>query len=197
MKAFTAVILSALVLHGCSKLPRPEFTYSPETNPEAGDTIRFTNESRYADAYHWVFGDGGDSYDSDPVHIYKGAGIYEVELNTSNDDGSQMTSQTLTINEPTILGFVVYDSSETILFPGADIWLYDNEADRDSLVSPLFSGITDSNGVLEFRNLEAVIYHVWISKELPGGFWSFRGHTNKLVLNKVNYYSVACGWSEE
>jgi PKD repeat protein len=197
MKALPAIALSALAICSCSKLPRPGFTFSPEENPESGDTIRFINTSKNAVTYQWDFGDGGLSYEAEPSHIFEEAGVFEVVLSASNDQGSQPFSQSITIHEPTILGFMVYDSTETLPIPGAEIRVYETEADRDCLCQTPWTGVTDSSGTMEFRNLEPVIYHVWVSKEVPGGFWTFRGYTFQLKQNKVNYYRVPCSWSED
>jgi PKD repeat protein len=197
MKTLPAIALSALALCSCSKLPKPGFTFSPEENPESGDTIRFINTSRNADAYQWDFGDGNFSLEQEPSHIYEDAGVFEVILDASNDQGSQTISQSITIHEPTILGFLIFDSTETIPIPGAEVRVYEREADRDSLCRTPWAGITDSSGSMEFMNLEPIIYHVWVSKEVPGGFWTFRGYTFKLKQNKVNYYRVPCTWSED
>ena len=192
----STVIMVSLTLLSCSKLPKPEFSYFPEDNPEAGDTISFMNESRRADAFQWDFGDGGTSTLRNPSYSYGTAGNFDVTLNATNDAGSNLVTEPITIHEPTVLGFVVYDSTMTQLLPGAHIWVYDNEADRDSLVPPPYSGFTDSEGKAEFRNLEPIVYHVWVSSMEPGGFWTYKGYTFALKQNKVNYYTVPCQWSD-
>lgn len=197
MKSIPFLILPFLILFSCSKLPKPDFAYSPEDNPESGDTIRFKNYSKHADSYEWDFGDGGASLDVSPAYVYENAGIFEVTLNAINDAGSNLFVLPITIFEPTVLGFTVHDSSLTQVLTGAEVRVYDNETDRDSLVSPLYSGVTGVEGKVVFNNLEPIIYHVWVSKEMPGGFWIFKGFTNPLTQNKVNNYTVKCIWSED
>ena len=189
------LIMVSLVLVSCSKMPKPEFSYFPEHNPEAGDTISFMNESRNADRYEWDFGDGGISSGVSPLYVFSTAGNFDITLKAISQAGDNTIIQPITINEPTILAFEVYDSSRTRLLSGADIWVYDNEADRDSLIQPPYSAVTDSLGTAVFRNLEPIVYHVWVSKEEPGGFWTFKGFTYGLEQNKVNYYTVPCTWS--
>jgi PKD repeat protein len=191
----STVIMVSLTLLSCSKLPKPEFSYFPEDNPEAGDSISFTNKSRRADAFLWEFGDGETSTNMSPLHVFQTAGNFDVTLNATNDAGDNLVTQPITINEPTVLGFVVYDSTMTQLLPGANIWVYDNETDRDSLIPPSYSGFTDSEGKADFWNLEPIVYHVWISRTSPGGFWTYKGYTFALKQNKVNYYTVPCTWS--
>ncbi|MDX2249861.1 MAG: gliding motility-associated C-terminal domain-containing protein [Bacteroidia bacterium] len=42
--------------------------------------VRFTNLSQGAVAYHWEFGDGGESDEENPTHIYRREGVYTVML---------------------------------------------------------------------------------------------------------------------
>ncbi len=42
--------------------------------------VSFTNSATNADSYHWTFGDGNSSFQSDPVHLYNQAGVYDVTL---------------------------------------------------------------------------------------------------------------------
>ncbi|MEZ4773458.1 MAG: gliding motility-associated C-terminal domain-containing protein [Bacteroidia bacterium] len=42
--------------------------------------VRFTNLSQGAIAYHWEFGDGGESDEENPTHTYRKEGIYTVML---------------------------------------------------------------------------------------------------------------------
>jgi len=195
MKSLTTLMLAAILVQACSKAPRPDFSFTPEINPEAGDTIQFINQTRSGDAFHWQFGDGEDSYDTDPWHVYRQAGIYKVEINASNETGSQMTSQTIMINESTILTFLVNDSSGSILLPGAEVRVYDHPADRDNLLVTPYTGITGVEASVSFYNMEPVIYHVWVSLPEQDGYWVFRGQTQPLDQNKLNYYSVSCAWS--
>ncbi len=79
-----------------------------------------------------------------PFYIYKHAGIFEVTLNAVNDAGENLAVEPITINEPTILIFAVFDSTLTESLPGATMWVYDNESDRDNLNPPLYEGLTDN-----------------------------------------------------
>jgi PKD repeat protein len=194
-KPASMIILVLVAMLSCSKLPKPDFTYFPVENPESGDTIWFINASKNADAYQWDFGDGGVSSEMDPAYVYSEAGIFEVQLNAVNEAGTETESQSITIYEPTILEFIVYDSSQTARLAGTTVWVYDNAADRDSLYTPLYSGIADTAGTVSFRNVEPLVYHVWVSLKVSGGAWTFRGFTNPLKQNKVNNYIVPCTWS--
>ncbi len=183
------------VTAGCHKLPAPDFSIEPSRNPEAGDTIRFVNESKHARTYLWEFGDGTSSTRESPLHIFGAAGIYAIRLTASSNTGSDFISRPVTINEPTILSFITYDSARENLLTEVEILVYTNESDRDRGSDPLVSGITDSLGVAEFMNLEAEVYHVSCSKAVQGGSWRYKGYTSRLELNAVNRYVVPMQWS--
>jgi PKD repeat protein len=194
MRTSLFILLGSMSLVSCNGFPKPEFSWFPEQNPEAGDSIQFINESKRADSYRWEFGDGGISSSTNPVYIYRSAGIFDVSLSADNDAGSSMIVRPITIHEPTILGFNVMDSAEIHPLVHAQVWVYDNKEARDSMYTPLYKGITDSIGKVEFRNVEPITYHVWVWLEEEGGSWQYKGYTYVLQRNKVNYYTVPCVW---
>jgi PKD repeat protein len=183
-----------LVAVSCNKLPEPNFSYTPADNPEAGDTIFFTNSTANATSFKWEFGDGISSVQGNPTHIYDQAGIYEVILTAKNDAGEMVASQSLTINEPTVLAFIVYDSIKSTVLQNADVLLYDNESDYENFEDPLLSTFTDPEGVALFNNLEPVKYYIYIIREQQDGFWFAAGATQELAQNEVNIYEVECIW---
>jgi PKD repeat protein len=185
------------LLFSCERLPKPRFSYSPERNVESGDTIRFINESSRASSYEWEFGDGGTSSKDHPTYVYQEAGIWEIKLTAYNESGKDYITEPITIYEPTILGFIVYDSTGSNLLEGTTIWVYDNETDRDNLLAPIFAGITDNKGVVEFMNVEPIIYHIWASREETDGSWTYRGYTDRLVRNELNFFTFSCNWSSD
>lgn len=56
-------------------------------NPQIhiGDTISFSNCSENSVSYHWDFGDGLNSSDKEPTHIYNKIGVYDIMLIASNN----------------------------------------------------------------------------------------------------------------
>jgi PKD repeat protein len=63
-------------------LPISGFSYSgiqKTTKP-----IQFTNSSQNADTYYWDFGDGTNSSDVNPSHVYSQIGSYQVTLTASH-----------------------------------------------------------------------------------------------------------------
>lgn len=49
-----------------------------------GLSSSFQNNSNFADAYNWDFGDGSTSTQVNPTHVYASAGAYQVVLRSSN-----------------------------------------------------------------------------------------------------------------
>jgi PKD repeat protein len=50
-------------------------------------TVRFENLSRNAKSFQWAFGDGTESPEEAPVHVYEKPGLYAVRLTATNDVG--------------------------------------------------------------------------------------------------------------
>lgn len=167
-------VLILIVLISCSKVPVPEFSFSPEVNPEAGDTIRFSNASTDADSYEWDFGDGSGSEEEEPFHVFADPGNYEVVLKASNDKKSEETNQWIQINDPTVLDIqIVGLADDTAILAGAEVWIYDNEQDANNFldVPPRYADITDSEGIVIFYNLEPITYFVIVVKLEEEGYW--------------------------
>ncbi len=181
----------------CHKLPSPAFSVDPAWNPEAGDTLVFLNESRHARTYLWEFGDGKFSSRESPVHIFEEAGIFQIKLTASSGSGSDFISRPLTVNEPTVLGFITYDSTRQQILEGTGVWVFDNETDRDRWENACYFGQTGGDGMVEFRNLEAEVYYVRTYKPADSGAWVYRGSTSRLKLNTVNLFLVPGQWSGE
>ncbi len=45
-----------------------------------GEKVEFTNSSIGADQFLWDFGDGNESFEQEPVHVYADSGIYNITL---------------------------------------------------------------------------------------------------------------------
>jgi len=189
-----ALAVPLLMLFSCKKLPETDFSYTPEENPEAGDIILFENLTPEASNFLWDFGDGSASNNENPSHNFVEAGNYEVKLTASNDDGEQSKKRNITINDPTILAFLIVDSSETNPLEGADLWIFDNETDWTDFSEPMLVGYADSSGMVEFSNLESMVYYIWAMRNEADGFWISGGSTPVLTLNAVNAFYLPCVW---
>jgi hypothetical protein len=184
--------LGVCLIFACERLPNPKFSYLPRENTEAGDSIWFTNLSRSGDQFSWNFGDGNSSVEEDPSHLYTLPGAYEVILTARNDAGEESFSQLISVKDPTVLGFIVSDSSGTVRLKNAEVWVYADSEDMDKLYNPHFHGITDKLGAIYFHNAEPRTYHIQIIQEDERGQWAYRGFTSALHQNKVNLFTVAC-----
>ncbi len=191
-KPLSILTLGTLLLFAssCNKVPETDFTYSPTDNLEAADTIHFQNTSVDGSSFSWTFGDGGFSSVENPSYIFDAAGTYDVKLTATNDAGEQAKVKSLTITEPTNMSFTIYDSTRVNLLVGAEVWLYDNQADWDNITEPMFSMLTDAEGTAVFTNMEAMVYYIWVLKEAPGGLWVAGGETSPIVQNETNLFNI-------
>ncbi|MEM1320161.1 MAG: PKD domain-containing protein [Bacteroidota bacterium] len=75
------------------------------TTQLSGANADFTNTSTNATSFSWDFGDGNGSTDVNPSHTYAGDGTYTVVLTATNECGSMMSTQMITIITPPTGGF--------------------------------------------------------------------------------------------
>lgn len=78
-----------------SILLSPDFSFS--SPDKVGEQIQFSNLSLNSDKYNWDFGDGLNSIDKDPIHVYKKPGKYLVTLNAEGEGGSSSTSRSINV----------------------------------------------------------------------------------------------------
>lgn len=119
MRKYTStIILVAFIIFlaiSCKKHPPiASFTFNSST-VEIGDTVYFVNTSQDAVNFNWDFGDGDQSTEENPSHIYEQTGIYTVTLTATNADGSDETSRSLSILPPS--GNVI---QTTVYSPGLE-----------------------------------------------------------------------------
>ena len=63
--------------------PKPEanFTYTPETITDLNPVVNFYDESSlFTQSWSWIFGDGANSTDQNPIHSFPDTGTYFVTL---------------------------------------------------------------------------------------------------------------------
>lgn len=68
-----------------------QFFFEP-SQPCAGATIQFSNQSLNYNTVHWNFGDGHTSQEDSPVYTYPASGIYTVELIAASESASDTTA---------------------------------------------------------------------------------------------------------
>ena len=194
---FFAAGIVILMFSACQKnLPTASFTHSSDSYEE-GDTINFTSTSTNANNFEWNFGDASTSTVENPWHIYNATGSYNVKLKVTNDDGSDETSSSVTIKDPTILAFEVVKSGTEETVPSCGILVFDNLTDFQNIDNPIAVGYTDNDGYIEFYHAKAIVYYLYAYKEETGGSWMFGGNTNTVVLNQLNLYTVPVEWYPE
>jgi PKD repeat protein len=184
------LILLAFILQSCDKGPTAAFSYQPADNPEAGETINFINESIDATDYQWDFGNGKTSEEDSTGTIFDEKGSYTVSLLAFNEAGSDSISEIIQINDPTIMGFFVFEPDSVTPLADCNIWVYDNEEEWDEMVEPQFNKFTDEEGFADFKNLESIPYYLIMFKETDEGLYITGGYTEALELNTGNYYAV-------
>ena len=185
------VFVASILIHSCDRGPTAAFRIEPTVNPEAGDSIFFINESIDALSYEWDFGNGKFSEEVAPVIFFDEAGTYKILLNAVNGAGEDTLSQVLSINEPTIMGFRVFEPDSLTPLVDCNIWVYDNQADWYEYSEPQFIELTDMDGIAIFKNLEDIEYFITIYKETSEGLFIVEGKTNALELNANNLFAVA------
>lgn len=62
-------------------------------------TLTFTNTSEYEDGLFWDFGDGFNSTEENPVHIYAVEGDYNVSLTASNHCDDDVASEVISLDD--------------------------------------------------------------------------------------------------
>jgi len=58
------------------------------TNGPVPLSVQFNDSSQYATGWYWDFGDGNNSTDQNPMHMYSATGNYTVNLTASNIAGN-------------------------------------------------------------------------------------------------------------
>ena len=81
--------------------PPPTASFSASrTSGVVPFTVSFTNTSKYASSYGWVFGDGGSSTQVSPSHTFTVAGRYTVVLTATGPGGTRTKSVTIVAAAP-------------------------------------------------------------------------------------------------
>jgi peptidyl-prolyl cis-trans isomerase B (cyclophilin B) len=87
---FGSLAFLALIVLGSCAGPKAHFSYEHKEY-HAPVSLRFENQSRHGESYHWDFGDGHTSGDYQPEHHYSLSGNYKVVL-TAKKNGKSSTS---------------------------------------------------------------------------------------------------------
>jgi PKD repeat protein len=74
----------------------PSGSFSSVTNEL---TAQFTSSTSNVDTYLWEFGDGNTSSEPNPLHTYSANGTYPVSLSITNDCGTEVITQEISIQQ--------------------------------------------------------------------------------------------------
>lgn len=86
--------------------PIPGFSSS-----QNGSTVSFVNTTVGATSYSWNFGDNTGSTDANPTHTYANDGVYTVTLSATNNCGTGIFEQTITVVTPPTAAFNTSNST--------------------------------------------------------------------------------------
>lgn len=74
-------------------VPTADYTYTVD-----GLEVTFTSNAMNASAHNWIFGDGNTSIETNPIHTYGLAGIYNIQLTVQDPDNCYSDFVTQEIN---------------------------------------------------------------------------------------------------
>jgi hypothetical protein len=160
------LILTLLSCRRNSNLPPEAHFFTDIVQPEVGQEVLFTNDSRNATEYEWDFGDGFISNAENPSHVFTGTGTFEVILTAYSRDGqTDQASININVMIPTLLEIEVLEYFQEYFVPGASVWLYPTLSDWEDQTNDEAEGFTDDDGVVVFSHLGPYVYYVDVWEE--------------------------------
>ncbi len=120
-RSLTAVMAVAILIAGCKK-PTANFT-ADKQEVETGEVVTFTNSSEDAAIYMWDFGDGTQSSQKNPTHVYDTPGSYQVTMTSAKNKmkkPADATAITIKVNAPPApkAPTAAFTTSKTAAMPG-------------------------------------------------------------------------------
>lgn len=101
LRSIAAVLSVAVMISACKK-PTANFS-ADKTEVEIGEVVTFTNSSEDATIYMWDFGDGTQSSQKNPTHVYDTPGTYQVTMTSAKNKmkkPADATAVTITVKAP-------------------------------------------------------------------------------------------------
>ena len=196
-KIYYLALLLPVILYSCTdKMPEARFS-TDAIDPEVGQKVYFTNDSKNADSYEWDFGDGVISKSVNPSHIFTGTGVFEVSLTAFNGNMKDVAIMNIEIFIPTLLEVDVFEWNEEYNFDNpiadASVFLYPTLSSWDAQEDIYAEGYTDADGVVVFSNLEERRYYVDV-KHLEYDNYQLRDEdvgwieTGIVLPHKINWF---------
>ena len=165
----TATKIVTIVVSAQPILPVANFS-TDVTSGYAPLTVQVNDSSENATVWNWDFGDGSNSTEQNPLHIYTESGNYTVNLTVSNENGTNSMASTIAVlpeNETTngpIHGPSINDTGLPVANFSTDITSGDE---------PLTVQFNDSSENATLWN------------------WDFGDGSNSTEQNTIHIYSVA------
>ncbi len=90
-RELTILLLGILLVTSCSdEIDRPVFPISATISHSVkGKQVAFTALTHSAVSWSWTFGDGQNSTEQNPVHVYTTGGYYQAILNATDAEGNK------------------------------------------------------------------------------------------------------------
>ncbi len=196
LKSIGIIILGIIVLslNSCQKKPVAGFTMSSES-VAIGDTVNFTNTSVDADHYEWYFGDGVIVTSVNASHVFKQSGIIPVRLSSYSANGEKVD---VYVQDIEVIGATLQMKVYKMFYGSTDnvydctVKLYDTYSDYQNSTNVVATGVTDTYGMVEFKNLLAKKYYFDCYKESTSSYYSNKNTTisTTLVYDSINTISV-------
>jgi PKD repeat protein len=187
-----------LILFSCKRVPEaPEaHFYADLIEPEVGQEVFFTNDSRNADNFEWDFGDGFISDAENPSHVYTGTGKFDVVLKAYSHTGeSDDAVMTINVKIPTLLEIEVLEYYEEVVIPDASVYLYPTLTDWESRTNVEAEGYTDGDGVVVFSHLDPIVYYVDVYEATHDNYTLKAENvdfirTDEIIPHKINRFTA-------
>ncbi len=159
-KLYYFTLILAVSLFSCKPVPEAFFSVD-DSEPEVGQKIYFTNESKDGVTFEWDFGDGYGSNEENPVYIYTGTGTFDVILTVIAKNGLEdQAILTVNVKIPTLLEIEVVEWESVLAVPDASIYLYPNLDAWEDQTDMFSEAISDDYGFAVFSHLDPFVYYV-------------------------------------
>ncbi|MFC2138775.1 hypothetical protein ACFLTE_11420 [Bacteroidota bacterium] len=192
-----SVLLFLIIFTSCIEEPNALFTIENKDHYWTYENIQLNNSSTNAESFNWDFDNGKYSGENFPVIFYEESGDYIITLiaYSKNEKFQDTYSQSINIIQPTDLSIKIFRVlTDTLTVSNAKVTLYKTYEDWIDYSNKIDSLFSDQNGLVFFRNIEAITYYVDVYKpDEEEGFWTNwnSGYkTDALKENQINYYPV-------
>jgi len=149
-----------LILFSCESIPEANF-FTDTVEPEVGQDVYFTNDSRNAVDYEWDFGDGYISNEENPVHTFTGTGVFDVVLTAYSKAGLEdKATITIEVFIPTLLEVEVLEWVDEVAVSDVSVRLYPTLIDWEDETNMETEGYSDADGFVVFSHLGPWVYYV-------------------------------------